>query len=238
MVRRDKKRGERALIESARRRSNFFPTGELSPFESPDWLIRDAALGIEVSDLLRPKGHNRFSGPQLSSFQAEVVERARTLYFSRAIVDADVVVFFENEWNQKRDVQSNAASLAEFVRRNMPVDRDSITLQARHMTDWVGGISVIRISRTGTKWQAGGAADGHAAEYVDVAERIAAKNKLIPEYRRRLPGWTIWLLLATEIRVLQSVWIPPAIAEWKFAFDFDRVLLMPWDGDVIELARQ
>jgi hypothetical protein len=102
--RREKKRRERALIESARARSDFFPAGELSPFESPDWLIRDADLGIEVSDLLRPKGNNLFSGAQLSSFQAEVVERARTLYFSQASVDADVLVFFENEWNQCRDV--------------------------------------------------------------------------------------------------------------------------------------
>jgi hypothetical protein len=237
--RRDKKRGEWALIESARARSDFFPAGELSPFESPDWLIRDADLGIEVSDLLRPKGNNRFSGAQLSSYQTRVVEKAQTLYFSQTSVNADVLVFFKNEWNQHRDVGSSyAASLAEFVRRNIPVDRDSITLQARHLKGWVDGVSVIRISRSGRRWRAAAAAHGQAVEYADVAERIAAKNRLLPEYRRRLPGWKLWLLLATEIRVLHSVWIPPAIAEWRFAFDFDRVLLMPWDGDMIELVRK
>jgi hypothetical protein len=46
----------------------------------------------------------------------------------------------------------------------------------------------------------------------------------------------MWLLLTTDIRVLQSVWIPYDISEWKFTFDFDRVLLMPWNQEVIDLA--
>ena len=121
---RDKKRGEHWLIEYARRRSDFFPPGELSPFESPDWLIRDASLGIEVSDLLRPQGCNLFSGAQLSSFQSEVVAKARQQYFTECPSDADVLVFFENEWNRKRDVHSYASSLARFVRANLPSDKD------------------------------------------------------------------------------------------------------------------
>ena len=114
---------------------------------------------------------------------------------------------------------------------------DCVTLSARHADDWVEGVSVIRISRTGTKWQADGSADGQPPRYADVATRIAAKNRLLHQYRQRLPGWKMWLLLATEIRVLHSVWIPPDISEWRLPFDFDRVLLMPWDQDVIELAR-
>ena len=232
-----KKHRERWLIEEARRRSDVFPPGELSPFESPDWLIRDGSLGIEVSDLLRPKGGNLFSGAQLSSFQAEVVARARQQYFEECSIDTDVLVFFKNEWNRKRDVRSYASSLAIFVRTHFPRDKDCVTLSGRHADDWVEGVSVIRISRTGNKWQAGGNADGQPLEYADVAARIAVKNKLLHQYRKRLPGWKMWLLLTTEIRVLHSVWIPSDVSEWRFMFDFDRVLLMPWDEDVIDLAR-
>jgi hypothetical protein len=234
---RDKKRGERWLIEEARRRSDFFPSGELTPFESPDWLIADASLGIEVSDLLRPKGGNLFSGAQLSSFQAEVVAKARRQYFTEYPNEADVLVFFKNEWNRKRDLGSYASSLARFVHANIPSDKDCVTLSERHADSWVEGVSVIRISRTGDKWQAGGIADGQPLGYSDLATRIAAKNKLLGQYQQRLPGWKMWLLLTTEIRVLHSVWIPSDISGWTFTFDFDRVLLMPWDHNVIDLAR-
>jgi hypothetical protein len=238
MENRNKKLSERWLIEEARRRSTIFPPGELSAFESPDWLIRDAFLGIEVTDLLPPKRNSLYSGAQLSAFQAEIVQRARAQYFTECASDADVLVFFENEWNRKREAQAYAVSLAQFVRRNLPVDRDCVTLQARHAKDWVEGISVIRISRTGNKWLAAGAAGIPLLEYTDLAARIAAKNKLLPRYRARLPEWKMWLLMATDIRVLRSVGIPPDITDWRFSFDFEKVLLMPWDGEVVELARQ
>jgi len=237
MNNRDKKIEERQLVEEARRRTTLFPPGALSPSESPDWLIRDGCLGIEVSTLQRPKGGHHFSGSQLSSFQAEVVAKARQKYFTDFRSHVDVLVFFQNEWNEKRDLLSYASSLARFVRANLPRDRDCVTLSGRQANDWVEGVSVIRISRSGDKWQAGGSAGGLALEHSDVATRIAAKNRLLPQYRQRLPGWKIWLLLATEIRVLRSVYIPSNISEWRFTFDFDRVLLMPWDEDVIDLPQ-
>lgn len=47
-----------------------------------------------------------------------------------------------------------------------------------------------------------------------MASRITAKNKLVPLYPKRAPGFAIWLLLTTEIRVLQSVGIPPELGSW------------------------
>ena len=74
---REKKLRERRLIEEARRRSTCFPAGELSVYEKPDWLIRSASLGIEVTELLPAKaGDALFSRPQLSCFQEEVVRTA------------------------------------------------------------------------------------------------------------------------------------------------------------------
>ncbi|MCU1276390.1 MAG: hypothetical protein JWO48_3821 [Bryobacterales bacterium] len=233
----EKKQAEHRLIEEARRRGNFFPSGRLSEYESPDWLIRDASLGIEVSDILPPKGTNLFSGPQISAFQSDVVEMARCQYHTNGYGRADVLVYFHNEWNQKRDAKVMATALAGFVQRNLPLESDCITLQEHDIEEWVDGLSVIRISRRGDRWQAGAAAGLHNLRQVDLASRICAKNKLLKQYRARLPGWEIWLLLTTEIRVLRSVAIPHDISEWRFAYDFNRVLLMPWEGGVIELSR-
>lgn len=231
----EKKQSERWLIEEARRRTDLFPAGELAEYESPDWLIRDAALGIEVSDVLPGKCNQRFSGAQLSSFQSEVVGTARRQYSANWQVDADVLVYFHNEWNRKRDPELIAKALAEFVHRNLPRDSDCITLQEPEVDQWVDGLSVIRISRTGDRWQAGGATDVSVLRQVELSSRIAAKNKLLQQYRARLPRWKIWLLLTTEIRVLRSVAIPHDIGKWQFTFDFDKVLLMPWEGGVIEI---
>jgi hypothetical protein len=231
----DKKEKERRIIEEARRRSPIFARGPLSSFESPDWLIVDAAVGIEVTDLLRPRGSNVFSGAQLASFQTEVVERARALYYDRTSADADVLVFFRNEWNRKYDVATYAEALAQMVLANRPADQDCITIRGHHVEGWIEGVSVIRIATTGSKWQAGGSADGYVLKRADLARLIAAKHKLVPQYRTNAPGFAMWLLIATDIKVLRSVELPREIEEWSFEFGFDKVLLMPWEGGLIEL---
>jgi hypothetical protein len=235
MTSREKKQVERRLIEEARRRTNLLPNGTLSEYESPDWLIPDSSLAIEVSAVLPPKGDNLFSGAQLSSWQIDVVARAQQHYFSAYDTDADILVFFDNEWNRRRRPEAMAQALAGFVNSNLPQDSDCVTLQRYDTDQWVDGVSVIRIARTGRQWQAGSAADIHELRQVDLAAQIDSKNKLVERYRSRLPGWSIWLLLTTEIQVLRSVAIPRDVGNWRFTFDFDRVLLMPWDGNVIQI---
>jgi hypothetical protein len=233
----EKKSAERWQIEEARRRSKLFPAGELSPYESPDWLIRDASIGVEVSELLPPKGTNLFSGAQILSFQHEIVANAQQYYCEKGYPEVDVLVFFKNEWNRKGDALAIGVALADFIKLNLPTDTDTVNLQRRGGKPWVDGLGVIRISRTGRRWQAGGTARGQLVRQDDVAARIAAKDRKVPLYRSRLPGFQIWLLLTTDIRVLRSVGIPSDVSEWRFTFGFDKVLLMPWDGDVIALAR-
>ena len=238
MSRDEKKRGERWLIEEARRRSTIFPAGDLTIYESPDWLIQSAFVGIEVSELLRPRRAEQFSGAQLHSFQSDVVKRAWRFYCRQGWPDVDVLVFFQNEWNRKRDPQEYGVALAQHISRNLPEENGIITLSCSNANECMEGTSVIRISRRiGGRWQAGGAADGVQLEYLDIASRIASKNARVPLYRTRVPGFAIWLLLTTNIRVLRSVGIPREIASWRFTFDFDKVLLMPWDDDVIELTQ-
>ncbi len=234
----DKKEREQRAIEAARRHSTFFPPGELSPFEKPDWLVRSASLGIEVSELLPQKPDGAlFSGPQVSAFQEDVVRRGERCYRALADAPADVLVYFRNDWTRRQDGAAMGRALADFVRSNYPSDTDTVVMQelGRGVRGWVDGLSVVRITGEDGRWQAGGCSDVAIVTYEQLASRIAAKNQRVSEYRRRLPGWEIWLLFATRFPVLWSVSIPREVMSWRFSCDFDRVFLSSWEDGVLEL---
>ena len=106
----EKKDRERQIIETARKLSTYFPSGDLCPDECLDWVIPSASLGIEVSELLPAKrARAKFSGPQVAAFQKRVIEAAEQYY--RAVVNgppADVLVFYRNDWACKRGLQQLA----------------------------------------------------------------------------------------------------------------------------------
>lgn len=233
---------ERRVLEAARHYSSYFPSGELLRDHRPDWLIPSASLGIEISDLVpaKPAGA-KFSGSQLASFQEKVVITAERFYYSSADAEpADVAVAFENEWMRRRDVKQAAQALASFVRSNYPRGaQESVTLEPLNseVRGWVDGLSVVRILRAKRAWQAGGCSGIDCVTHHQVAERIAAKDLLLPEYRRRWPGWQMWLLLSTRRRALRSVSIPREVTAWLFNSEFDKLLLSSWEGEVVELQR-
>src|SRR5205807_1559202 len=114
-------------------------------------------------------------------------------YYSSANArPADVLVFYKNDWKRKRDVKEMAGALAIFVRNNYPSGaEDCVTLQSlsRGVRGWVDGLSVVRILRAEGMWQAGGVGDIERITYEELAKRIAVKDLLLREYRRRRPGW-------------------------------------------------
>src|SRR5580693_5004262 len=72
---RDKKRRERGDLSVALRMDpRSFPAGEVRDFEIPDFVIPDARLGIEISDVL-PAGR-----AELVSFERSVVRLAHDQY--------------------------------------------------------------------------------------------------------------------------------------------------------------
>jgi hypothetical protein len=227
-------------VEESRRRSTLFPTEKLTCFESPDWVITTASLGIEVSELLPEKQEGAaYSGPQVSTFQKGVVSKAEQFY--RAHPDApatDALVYFKNDWTRKRDAVAMGHALAQFVADNYPADHRTVTLDAvtRGVHGWVEGLSVVRILCRDGEWQAGRCSDVALLTYEQIAARIAAKNERIAVYRERLPGFRMWLLLATAFSVLHSLTVPDQISIWRFASDIDRVLLYSWERGVLEGA--
>lgn len=228
---------ERSIIEHARTHSRLFPPGKLEMADRPDGRIPSAKLGIEVSELLPEKADGAvFSGPQLWSFQSEVVLRAARLFSGTHVCPSDVLVFFRNDWEHKRDPEEMAQALADFVCANYPKPSETVCLQrGRGTVGWVDGLSVVRITAEPGRWQAGGSADGVMLTYEQLASRIAEKSKRVQEYQKQLPGWHIWLLLTTLLPVLSSVSVPAELTTWRFTSGFDRVLLSTWDNGVVQL---
>ncbi len=234
----DQKERERRIIEMARRQSALFPAGQLLMNDKPDGRIASASLGIEVSELFPEKQDGAlFSGPQVSAFQSKVVSAAEHCYRARSDArPVDVLVVFQNEWSLKREPNEMGRALAEFVHGNYPAS-DTVLLGEldQDVHGWVDGLAFVRIWRVDGGWEAAGCNDIAPLSYKQVASRIAEKNQRVTDYRAHLPGWKIWLLLTTRINVLCSVWIPAEVTSWRFSSAFDRILLAPWYGGVLEL---
>jgi hypothetical protein len=66
--------------------------------------------------------------------------------------------------------------------------------------------------------------------------KIGKKNDDLNNYRPEVGEMPVWLLLYSGPSVSQSLWVPADIAEWKFSFDFDKVLLFSAnDAKVFEI---
>lgn len=234
-----KKERERQVIEFARRHSTVFPPGELVMDDEPDGRIASVRLGIEVSEVLpERRGGALFTGPQVAVFQQDVVEAAERLYRARYNArPADVLVYFENDWTRKRDTEEMGRALAEFVHSNYPSEGSTVNLGGlgQDALGWVEGLTVVRITGEDRRWKAGASTYVPVVSYEQLAARVVAKNERVSEYRKRLPGWQLWLLLATRFSVLHSVSLPREIRSWQFTSDFDRVLLSSWEDGVLEL---
>lgn len=230
----DTKEIERRVIEWARQNSTLIPSGELQEFERPDWRIPSASIAIEVSLLLPGKSDGAlFSPPQLSKFQEQVVTIAEQTYRElRGPGPVDVLVYFVNDWGQKRDPKAMGLALAQFVLSNYPSDALSVTLDETTPD----GFAVIRIERIDGGWGTGSLNSIQVLTYEQLRARIEGKNRHVPEYRARIPqGWQVWLLFGTSPSVLWTVSTPHEVTAWRFACGFDRVLLHSWEHGVLQL---
>jgi hypothetical protein len=228
-----KKRVERQYIEEARRASTIFPSGVLVAHERPDFLLRTNGwqIGIELTELCR-------EAPRAEAGRlAKIPRRAQQRYeqFDCA-VPVDVVIAF---WRAERiGINVLVNSLADFVCRNRVV-RGSEFEEA--LPDGYCHIGIHDPLEA--------AARGHAFRAFDTVlvtrellnARIAEKNVLVPVYRHSAAE--IWLLIVNDLFLGPGeVYArPDHVAQWKFDFDFDKVLLFSRQpsgrGEVMEIQR-
>ena len=205
---------------------------------APDFIFDNDALGIEVTELLRPDD-NGISPVAAESFHKQIVPMAQKAYYSAEDAKpARIVLYFANARGKKQNKAEMARMLAAFVRANVHLADPVVNFSGLQLPDGFGSMSIA--SESGN-WLCEESGEVTLSEiFAQLVSRIMAKNNLVPTYRARLrSGAQVWLLIYTRQEVSRSVPIPQGIEELKVSFDFDRVFwLNLFEGEIVEIRRQ
>jgi len=237
-----KKSVERFFLDAARSVSPIFPAGEVLESEEPDFKIctLQGELGIEVSELLAftPSG---FVSRQAASYQAGVVEQAWLEYSRFSAEPADVLAFCSEVEPQRAPSKAQMAHwLARFVSSKIKKITRCETFNFGNYSS--NGFSVVRVAspilEIPARWQAGYSGSGVILDWESVNREIQKKNGKLCHYTKCSLG--NWLLLFVDMTpATATFWIPSEVDQWRFSFDFERVLLFDrMYGRVINLAHQ
>jgi len=220
---------ERKIIETralvaARDAGVPIPLGEI-PAEKPDFRFNSNALGIEVSELLKPASSNfGIVHVEAETYHKEIVQLAQQQYY--AAVDATpvkIILYFANARGKKRDMREMARALAEFVKANIPKPNEVSNFDGLELPEGFGSMSIVA-EQPGDWWCGEGGSFSVSNIHEALSSSIGSKNKLLPMYRKNLaPGAQVWLLLYSTASVSRGMSIPHGIEEWRFSFAFDRV---------------
>jgi len=236
-----KKAGERRLLEAARAAGAQIPPipdGDLDD-EKPDFRLdtESGTLGIELSELSRPACANYGIPPIFEEeFQREVLERARE-QCRRMGIDVHVIVYFAQHRGKKWKKRELIRALTDVVAKNHHKAAPSCNLVGPALHEAFGQIVIDCNPADWWSSQSGNISVSQIS--VAMAERIAAKNGLLPVYRKNLPqGADIWLLLYSLPSISRNVPMFPAVNEWQFAFQFERVFWFTCTGNqLVEIRR-
>lgn len=236
----EKKRIETHMLAAARGAGVPIPTGE-TPDEEPDFRFYDQtpALGIELSEVLRPASSNYGILPvEQESFHREITTKAQQSYYAAPDAKpARASVYFTNTRGEKRDKKVLARALAGFVKANVHRVNPFVSFYRPETPE--GFDSIVISAESGDWWCGGGG--GYTLEDIrpQLAARISEKDKLVPTYRANLSeDANVWLLLHTGVTVARSMMIPHGIETWKFPFRFDRVFWFTFlERQFVEIQR-
>jgi hypothetical protein len=238
----EKKRIEGLVLGAARQAGAPIPVGEGRGTEpAPDFWIDadDGGLGVELTEFLCPGDIDNAMPPvEEEKFHREVIRIAQQQYYAAAgALPARVRVYFANSRGVRQNKQHMARMLCEHVKANLHRAEPAVALSGPSMPPGFASMSIT--SERGDWWS--GECVGVTVPDIrrQLAERIADKNKRVPIYRECLPrGAQVWLLLYRGVDVSRSVPIPYRIDEWRFPFDFEKVLWFTFlEKQIIEIQR-
>src|SRR5882762_9704052 len=109
------------MLAAARKAGVPIPNGEIAD-EEPDFRFKDEipALGIELSEVLRPASSNHGILPvERESFHNAIITKAQQDYAASGAKPVHVSVYFTNTRGEKRDRKELAHALTEFVKANV-----------------------------------------------------------------------------------------------------------------------
>lgn len=230
-----KKRAERYYVEHVQQHyPGYLPVTTPQESEEPDFLFDtpDGVLGLEVMQLFHTAEPGMFPELQVAKFHRDVVVRAGEIYAARKLgPPVDVTTYYDRDI-LLTDLERSADELAAFVAAS-PFDTTGMTMTSPK------GLSVMSKHEPreagAPRWQCFGNSHTPLLTRDFLSAVIAKKNALVANYRRKTPR--SWLLLVSSLGSLASTFAAPRdLPEWRFAFDFDRVLLLVQDpGEVYDL---
>jgi hypothetical protein len=235
----EKKATEQRALTAAREAGAPIPMGELAG-EEPDFrfLTPNCALGIEVSEVLRPASTNFGISPvEAESFHQAIMLKAQEKYRLANTAPTRVNVYFSPARGKKQDKRQLIDALVDAVTRNRKRANPAVVLKGSELPE---GFDHILITAESSEWWSGEGGGITLSEIrTEIADKIAAKNKLVSRYRANLPtGAQVWLLLYSRVTVSRSLPIPFGIEEWRFPFEFDRVFwFASLENGVVEIRR-
>lgn len=235
----EKKQTEQRVLAAAREAGAPIPTGE-SAGEEPDFrfVTPNGALGIEVSEVLRPASTNDGISPvEAESFHEAILLKAQEKYRATKAAQTRVSVYFSPARGKRQDKRQLIDDLVDAVTQNRQRANSVVVLKGHELPE---GFDHILITAESGEWWSGECGGISLSEIrTEIAHKIAAKNKLVSRYRANLPmGAQVWLLLYSRVNVSRSVPIPHGIEEWRFPFEFDRVFwFASLENKVVDILR-
>jgi len=235
----EKKVMEQRALTAAREAGAPIPKGETAG-EEPDFrfLTPNGALGIEVSEVLRPASTNFGISPvEAESFHQAIMLKAQEKYQVTNTAPARVSVYFSPARGKRQDKHQMIDALVDAVTRNRNRANPAAVLKGSELPE--GFDHILITAESGEWWSGEGGGITFSEIRTEIADKIAAKNKLVSRYRANLPtGAQVWLLLYSRVTVSRSVPIPFGIEEWRFPFEFDRVFwFASLENKVVDIRR-
>lgn len=216
-----KKTQEWGLVERTRQLYPWFVPGEIvSGEEPPDFALQSTGerIAIEVTRIFHPRESARFSRRETETFWPKIMCRAEELAAATELPALDVIVFFGDP--EPHQIEETAKSLVAFIRDHLVEDCETLDLPN-------GGVIRIMRPRAGhvPRWHCGSLGVEPTLTQEVLAKAIQKKNRDIPRYREGYDR--AWLIIASTFFPFSANFIvPDAVSEWRFAFDFDKVLVL------------
>jgi len=235
----EKKATEQRALTAAREAGAPIPKGETAG-EEPDFrfLTPNGALGIEVSEVLRPASTNFGISPvEAESFHQAIMLKAQEKYQVTNTAPTRVNVYFSPARGKRQDKHQMIDALVDAVTRNRNRANPAAVLKGSELPE--GFDHILITAESGEWWSGEGGGITLSEIRTEIADKIAAKNKFVSRYRANLPtGAQVWLLLYSRVTVSRSVPIPFGIEEWRFPFEFDRVFwFASLENKVVDIHR-
>ena len=239
----EQKRIESWFLTKARDAGVPIPPDEI-PGEEPDFRFETAscALGIELSEVLRPASSNYGNLPvEEEAVHREIMQSAQRAYYAMPRAKpVHVRVTFTNTRGKRNDKREMARRLTEFVQANVHWANPAKIFMEEDAPDGFDSVLIVSESDPNDWWSGEGGGVTLSDIRPQVEARIAGKDKHVQSYRSNLPkGAHVWLLLHTGTTVARSMPIPHGAEEWRITFQFDRVFwFTSLEGKFVEIHNE